>query len=113
MRYRRACLLLALCLGTVHLLEGGKIRASSPQALVKLKPGSVRAFFFRDAAPQEMSPTTGTDRPTGRKLLALADLPLILTEPCAVTTGGLTFRVEQEGLYRFGNLTTKETANVI
>jgi len=91
----------------------GKIRLSSLQAPVKIKPGSVRAFFFRDAAPVEMSPTTSTDLPTGRKSHALADLPLVLTEPCAVTTGGLTFRVEQEGLYRFGNLTTKETANVI
>jgi hypothetical protein len=93
----------------VALTKGDK--SQPPPAPVKVKPGSVRALFFRDAAPAEMSAATGA--PTGKKVYALAELPLVLTEPCAATTGGLTFRVEQEGLYRFANLDTKETANVI
>src|SRR5262245_22401360 len=105
MRHHPAWLLsLTLCLGPVLGLHGADAKA---------KPGSVRAFFFRDAAPAEMTAATSSTPPTGRKVYALAELPLILTEPCAATTGGLTFRVEQEGLYRFGNLNTKETANVI
>src|SRR5262249_34348972 len=107
MRYRRACLLsLVLCRETAGV--GDKFRPVP--AVAKAKPGSVRVLFFRDAAPAEVSPAA--ELPTGKKVYALADLPLVLTEPCAVTTGGLTFRVEQERRYRFCNLRTTGTATV-
>ena len=100
---------LAADAATVHRLEGGKMRPAPLAALVRPRPGSIRAFFFRDGSPVELAPVAGA----ARKSCALAELPLVLTGPCAVTTGGLTFRLDQEGMYRIGNLSSKETAHTI
>jgi hypothetical protein len=97
---------------TVHLLEGSKARPAPLPPLVEAKFGSVRAFYFRDESPVEMAPLRGAP-PSAGKAYALAALPLVLTEPCVVTTGGRSFHLDREGLYRIGNLSTKETANVI
>src|ERR1043166_2846183 len=63
-----------------------------------------RAFHYPGDTPDEVF----SEQPMGKaKAYSFTDLPLILTKPAVVETGGLHFSATKEGLYRIVNLNTK------
>ena len=81
--------------------------------LGRTKPAQtgVRALYFRDDSPEELKPIASP--PAGMTVQPVADLPLVLLKPTAAKVGGGTFVLDRDGLYRFFDLDSKTTTNVI
>jgi hypothetical protein len=71
---------------------------------------SYRAFHFAGDAPDEVLSVKPMEK---AKAYSFADLPLVVTTPLVVENGGLHFPVTTEGLYRFVNLSSKQTRHTI
>jgi len=74
------------------------------------RPGA-RALYYRDDSPEELKPVASP--PSGMTAQSIADFPLVLVKPTAAKVGDTTFVLERDGLYRFFELDSKTTTNVV
>jgi hypothetical protein len=95
----RPIIAVALALATAPSWAGDAVRSSA------------LALYFRDGSPEELKPIVSP--PAGMTVQPIADLPLILVKPTAAKVGDKMFVIDREGLYRFFDLDSKTTANVI
>jgi hypothetical protein len=94
---------------TRHLLEMDRVGSLFEGRLRSAANWQIRAFHYAGDTPSELPP----DESEKGTIHTSAGLPLILTEPAVVESGGLRFHLADEGFYRIGNLNTKETRHAV